>query len=85
MHISAECLPILSGAYCGCMQTPNQPSLLSPLRLSLIHPTDALFFITIQHFTTWMERLTIEVKNLFSTTVSAFNWHSQTHTIINLY
>lgn len=42
MHISAVCLPILSGAYRGCMQTPNQPSFsFSSFCLSHIRPSDA--------------------------------------------
>ena len=42
MHISALCLPILSGAYRGCMQTPNQPSFsFSSFCLSHNRPFDA--------------------------------------------
>lgn len=62
--------------------------------LPLTHPSDALFFITIQHFRTWRGRLRIEMYifalwkqplNIFSTEVSACRWHSQTRTIINFY
>lgn len=35
MHISAVCLPILSGAYCGCMRTLNEASFPSPLSVCL--------------------------------------------------